>query len=385
MDSQVDQVQVHEIATQAGERAVGVVDGKSRKLVRTFVSGADEVIDIYEGKDGQLELVKRSIPLGSIEQFPVGDPRRKRAESGGTACGSECLDKIFKDFDALLTKFEAAQKVEPTRLEKIDDFYVSRVGVLIHEECFEKYGKEVERWVTDSIVQGMQCMFNNVNYTATRERRSMGRESHIPRLMSLFNSSQAVKEGAIFDANGSPRIMTNPCQDYKSLPIAKDMKVHQKCSYVPEAKLGAPKLICQVDQFNGAVSIHSANMDLTVSRRNNGYGSGPHNKMPTYVNWKAKTKVYNYPVVAFIGTNHLLDEDLFKSKFWHEVMHNLGYGHLDENVPDRAFFCEVACFGKAYGFIQMEIDGAEAQCESPGNSTSTFSQLEDIKRVIVNF
>ena len=51
----------------------------------------------------------------------------------------ECYDKNYSKFTELLAQFKEVQKKAPRNLPKIDDFYVSRVGVLIHEECFEKF------------------------------------------------------------------------------------------------------------------------------------------------------------------------------------------------------------------------------------------------------
>jgi hypothetical protein len=78
------------------------------------------------------------------------------------------------------------------------------------------------------------------------------------------------------------------------------------------------------------------------------------------------------------------EDEVFKATFWHETMHNLGYSHLDDG-PDRAFFCQAACFGKAYRLDKDTIDGAWDQCESKISGTSTYGELEYIKRVIIGY
>lgn len=361
-----------------------MVNGKPQKLIRTIASGADEILEMYEDENDNLELIRRSTHPALRSEFAIGNSANPAADGEIATCGSKCYERNFKAFDALLTKLEGSVN-STSKLQKIDDFYVSRVGVLIHEECFKKYGEKIEKWVTDATVQGMACHFDNYTIAKHFNQQSISYESHIPRLMNLFSSSQQVNEGAVFDMNGKPNIMTNPCEDYKSLPLAKDMRVSPNCKYVPEVKLGAPKVICQSDQFALAVSIHNRSGHLSGS---NAYASGPHSKMPSYVNWNGKTKVYNYPVIGFVDSDRLLNEETFKAKFWHEIMHNCGYAHGDyahgDEEPDRAYFCETACFGKAYGFNESKIDGARYQCEASDSNSSTFSELEDIKRRIIS-
>jgi hypothetical protein len=265
-----EQVQVCD--EQPCARRVGAVEGKLRRPKRVIETGADEIVEIYEGKDGGLELVTRSTrPALRDTSRPPGDL---------VPCGPECLERTLQEFDQLLAEFESAQKKPAQKdLPKIDDFRVSRVGVLIHEQCFELYGPKVEQWVTDAVVQGMTCQFNSAAMSKRDGKRGMAYQSHIPRQLNLFRGAQRVDEGAIYMTTLATIIMTSPCEDYKTLPIAKDMKISSNCSYVPEVMLGAPKLICQVDRWSNAASIYSDEIYLDDVRIA-GYASGPYNKMP---------------------------------------------------------------------------------------------------------
>ncbi|MCB0347791.1 MAG: hypothetical protein KDD37_03105 [Bdellovibrionales bacterium] len=360
MDGVVDQV--YECKDQTCERKFDIVNGKPQRLVRTIASGGDEVIEVFEDKQGKLQFVKKSTR------------RLQRVEYSGTQTEGDfcfdCYDKNYSKFSELLSQFEEKQKTKPRNLPMIDDFYVSRVGVLIHRECFDKFGGQfdVEKAVTDAVVKGMSCKMDLVSESEKYlDTKGQAYYNHIPRLVNLLTNSSRVNDGLILsDTSNNPVLMENPCQNYKTLPIAKDMDVKKDCEYVPEVELGRPKVICQADQFALAADKHN-NSNRLANASAVAYGTGPEDRHPSFVNYNGKTKVYNYPVVAF--NRDQMSETQFKSTLWHEMMHNCGYSHSDEGTPDYAYMCEIACFGDEYpnkdDFDENTIGTAGQYCVEP--------------------
>jgi hypothetical protein len=278
----------------------------------------------------------------------------------------DCYEDNYAEYERLLAQFKKAQAVKPRKLRKIDDFYVSRVGVLIHEQCFDgRFDFDVEQAVVDAMVKGMTCQVGLVG----KSERALGTKgeayySHIPRLVNLLTNSTRVDEGAVLeDIENRPVLMRNPCQSYRTLPIAKDMEVSEDCEYVASIELGRPKLICQVDQFALAVDLLKDEYQLHANDDGaTAYSSGPHNRQAAFVNYESRTKVYNYPVIGFRKSNQIHPVE-FRSSFWHELMHNLGYTHTgklgSDAPPDYPYFCEIACFGDEY--IQAATTDAQRE------------------------
>lgn len=383
MDGQVDQV--YECKNQTCERQYQVVNGKPQRLVRTIASGPDEIIEMYEDKNGKLELVKKTTRPAMRTEFSR-DPNGNTATEGDFCF--DCYDENYSALMGLLDNLEAVQKqaIPKNRLKKIGSFYESRSGVLIHEECFEQYGEQVEKWVTDATVEGLSCHgMSEAMYSDRTGNRGSSYYSHIPRLMNLFtqgSQSGAFTEGALLQVGGKTEVLQNPCEDYKSLPLNLANKIHRNnCEFDGRFNLTQPKIICQVDKFSLAISEYDGSNNL-ANASVAAYATNPNTIQPVYLNWKGKTEVYNHPVISFVPRGRKLNETQFKATFWHELLHNCGYSHGDEGHPDYAYFCATACFSKSYNFSETIVGAARNQCEQAEKSNTSASFLEDIRRTI---
>jgi hypothetical protein len=386
MDGQVDQV--YECKDQSCERQYNIVNGKPQRLVRTIASGPDEVIEMYEDKNGKLELIKRTTSPIALSEFSVGS--NGATEGGLPGCGPECYDRSYNLLMTLLDDFEAAQKVNVRKpnLKKIGNFYESRVGVLIHEECFQQYGDDVEKWVTDATVEGLNChITTEFEYDSKGNGRGQSYSRHIPQLVNLFSRDRdaPVTEGAVYynKATGKVEIMENPCENHAQFGLNLGSKIHpDNCSFNGSFNLTQPKIICQVDKLELAVN-ESGSENAYANAAVRAYATNPNYLKPAFINWpQGKTEVVNHPIIGMVPRATKFSEAEFKSTYWHEIMHNCGNSHKDTGHPDYAYFCATACFGKAHSFSDILIEGAKRQCESAVISDNTHTSLETIKRVI---
>ncbi len=383
MDGQVDQV--YECKNQTCERQYQVVNGKPQRLVRTIASGPDEIIEMYEDKNGKLELVKKTTRPAMRAEFSR-DPNGNAATEGDFCF--DCYEERRSDLIEMVLKLRPDKGIfVPKRnLKQVGSFFESRSGVLIHEECFEQYGEQVEQWVTDATVEGLSCHINTeTSYKNRTGNRGKSYYSHIPRLMNLFTKDSqggAFKDGMLLNMDGKTELFENPCEDYKSVPLNLESKIHKNnCEFDGRFNLTQPKIICQADQLELAINEYNGATryaDASVTA----YATNPNGMRPVFVNWKNKTEVYNHPVISFVPRGRKLNETQFKATFWHELLHNCGYSHDDEGHPDYAYFCATACFSKSYNFSAGIIDGARAQCETSEKNDGSMSQLETIRRVI---
>lgn len=381
MDGAVDQV--YECKDQTCERKYEVVNGKPQRLIRTIASGPDEVIEMFEDKNGKLELIKRTRRPISLSEFSTST----NTDTEGGFC-FECYDQNYNSLLSMLDTFEAAQKVKVPKynLKKIGNFYESRVGVLIHEECFQQYGDDVEKWITDATVEGLNChITSEFEYDTQGRGRGQSYSQHIPRLVNLLspNANGPFSEGAVYynKNSGKVEVMQNPCEEYSAFGLNLESKIHKdKCEFDGRFNLTQPKIICQVDKLELALNEKGDNAYANAAVK--AYATNPNYMKPAFVNWQGRTQVINHPVVGMVPRERKFSEAEFKATYWHELLHNCGYSHKDESHPDYAYFCATACFGKAYSFSDILIDGAKRQCESSQNSDNTQTSLDTIKRII---
>lgn len=260
-----------------------------------------------------------------------------------------CLEENYAQFQKLLAKFKAAAR--PTKLEKIDDFYLSRVGVLIHEECFDTFGSrlDVEQAVTDAIVTGFTCMIKGKEFAD----RQVGRDDmnyanggsvyqkHVPRLVNLFTRHHRVSFAPIHSQTTAGGMVdlrwSDPCQSHATDLGHGDLRDGKPCRFVPEVELGRPKVYCRADNFTRIGLAQQGGEGRAAS-------SLPFSVNPSFLPWQDKVKVYNPPMVTFLPKSHGMDAGAFQSTLWHELFHNLGYEHDSNTAQDDPYFCQVACF-----------------------------------------
>lgn len=267
----------------------------------------------------------------------VGDPH----------CYS-CLEENYAQFQKLLTQFKAAPK--PTTLEKIDDFRLSRVGILIHEGCFDTFGSrfDVEQAVTDAIVTGFTCMIKGKEFADRQVDRGdmnyanggSAYQKHVPRLVNLFTRHHRVSFTPIHAPTATGDILetrwSDPCQSHITGLGHGDLRNGKPCRFVPEVELGRPKVYCHADNLTKIGLIQQGGEGRAV-------GSLPFSVNPSFLLWQDKVKVYNPPMVTFLPKSHGMDAGAFQSTLWHELFHNLGYEH-DSKIDQDPYYCQVACF-----------------------------------------
>jgi hypothetical protein len=386
MDGQVDQA--YECKDQGCERPYKMVNGKPQRLVRTVAFGPNEILEVHEDENGQLEAIKRIKDPGASSAPAAGSAAK---EGEVASCGPECHEKNYNAILTLLDALESKQKIEvpKNKLKKVGSFYESRVGVLIHEECFQQYGDAVEKWVTDATVEGLICHGKNeAGFTGMTGQRGQSYSRHIPQLVNLFspNPNGSFSEGVIYynSASGNIEVMRDPCRNHDAFGLNLGSRIHQdNCEFDGRFNLTQPKIICQVDRLELAIAESGGNNHYADGKRA-AYASNPNHMKPAFINWKDKTEVVNHPIIGMVPRNEKFSEAEFKATYWHELLHNCGNSHDDKGHPDYAYFCATACFGKAYPFSDILIEGAGRQCESSQHSDNTESSLDTIRRVIYN-
>ncbi|MCB0348259.1 MAG: hypothetical protein KDD37_05460 [Bdellovibrionales bacterium] len=383
MDGHVDQV--YECKDQVCERKFNIVNGKATSMVRTIASSDNkQVVEVYEAKNGDLQFVERNTQPVKILDFA-------NSFTEGDFCFT-CYDKNYSKFSEMLKDFE--NKPKPIKLPKIDDFYMSRVGVLIHEECFEIYGDkfDVEQAVTDSVVKGFSCMMKGKEFANKKEASGdtfyanggAAYTSHIPRLVNLFTQQKKINYAPIrsttSDGAKFRMDLKNPCKELSKIPGYENLPIYDDCKFVPEVELGRPKIFCNPDELTLAAEKREGT-DLLASAHDRALGSLPNSVYPLYKNWKGKTKVYNPPAVTFLPAAHGIDEGTFQSTLWHELNHNCGYEHNSKEHMDP-YFCQVACFWNEHASkTQSPSTRAESAKACISNAKPTSSDNAAANRI----
>ena len=296
-------------------------------------------------------LAALSAPVAAAEPAP---PRARPPDFIGPVLGDgfcfDCLERNFAQFRQLTARFKRLPK--PAQPERIDDFIVSRVGILIHEDCIKAFGDrlDVEQVVTDTVITGFQCMIDRKHEADRRARRGefdfanggAAYREHIPRLLNLFTQHAVVNDVVTwgYGADGAwARVdLRDPCREfgklgYPTLALARD------CSKASEVPLGQPKLFCGIDALSDVVTRrHHASPESSRA-----LATLPQMAYPIYKNWQGKTRVYNAPMITFLPLTHDMDAGTFMSTLWHELAHNIGYEHGSETQMDP-YYCQTACF-----------------------------------------
>ena len=262
----------------------------------------------------------------------------------------DCRAQNVARFEQLTRQFQRARRSAVP--ERLDDFVVSRVGVLIHEDCFAAFGDriDVEQVVTDAVITGFQCMLDQKD-AADRRFRDGALDfadggaivrDHIPRLLRLFTRHQAYPQAVAwgFTPAGSTNLVTlaDPCRDHAQLGYP-SLQVHSDCRHVAEVPLGQPKLFCSIDALSELVTQrHHRAPESTRA-----LATLPQMAYPVYKNWQGRTRVYNAPMITLLPLTHDMAAGVFMSTLWHELLHNAGYEHGSDTHADP-YFCQTACF-----------------------------------------
>jgi hypothetical protein len=290
----------------------------------------------YFKYEDELEKLKQEEPA-RVERYFA------ETEGAHNLCW-DCYKRDYNAFTKLLETYKAIKK--PRRLRRIGDFIVSRVGVLIHKSCEEKYGREydVEEQVTQAVVKGMSCFTDFLEKKAPWEKatsdaifgksRVLAYGNHIPRALNLFTTTfnwdpetyecKDVLEDEYYTSRGAKA----PCVDYKTPDYMK------------------PKVICE----------NLVDAEELGARGAYGYASGGGDTGSGVFVSGNKTVVLPHPFVSVMddgeGRNKY-DKTNFQSIVWHELMHNMGYKGGDHPEHQMIHHCENDCFKNA---------GARGQC-----------------------
>lgn len=238
---------------QAG--GIGAPDGKPTSAATSATSPPDEEDEAAPPSDTTLRA-----GVTGPRTFNLNEGLWTR---GGVLapCDEACQAGKYQDAAGIIARLAEAMRTPraaaaPAGLRRIDDFYESRVGVLIHEECFSQYPYDIEEAVSEAFVQGMQCMHDMVatSDAAARfqvdQRDNMAFRFHIPRLVNLLSPENWTQEKhPMFGDYGDMRPMRSPCNpDGISPDYAEKLNILPDCKYVPEVEMGRPKLWCLNEQ-----------------------------------------------------------------------------------------------------------------------------------------
>lgn len=280
---------------------------------------------------------------------------------GGGFC-FDCLADNYAQFKALSARF--ARMRRPVEPERLGDFVVSRVGILIHEDCYQAFGDrlDLEQVVTDTVLTGFQCTIERKREAERRGRHGAPAyvdggapyREHIPRLLNLFTRHAPVADAVAwgFAADGSRvRIdLRDPCREYPKLGYAA-LDLTSDCRFASEVSLGQPKLFCSIDALSAAVTRRHHRSPET----SRALATLPQMAYPLFKVWEGRTQVYNAPMITLLPLSHDMEAGVFMSTLWHELMHNIGYEHGSAQYMDP-YFCQTSCFWQQHAALWQAPD-----------------------------
>lgn len=295
-----------------------------------------------------------AVLLAMLAATPIAGAAQRPPDYLGPVLGDgfcyDCLADNYAKFRALTARF--ARLPRPAEPDRLGDFVVSRVGILIHEDCYEAFGDrlDLEQVVTDTVVTGFQCLIERKREAERRGRHGdpayvdggAPYRDHIPRLLNLFTQHALVPNAVAwgFSPAGSPvRVdLREPCREYSKLGYSA-LDLTPDCRFASEVPLGQPKLFCRIDALSDAVTKrHHSSPESSRA-----LATLPQMAYPLFKVWKGRTQVYNAPMITFLPLSHDMEAGVFMSTLWHELMHNIGYEHGSSQHMDP-YFCQASCF-----------------------------------------
>jgi hypothetical protein len=347
---------LYECKDQVCETRSDFASGKANKLIRQITQGTTRKFEIFERRNGQMLLVdKGSEQVKKTELFEgIAD------HTEGFALCDNC-DETITEFVQMVDDMKDIQEHVSSNisdLKRKGDFYVSRIGILIHENCFEpgRWQFNIEEAIVDSMVQGMAC---------------------------LAEGHQIVEEDG-----GIEKASTK----YSLFP-----------QFVNHMKQGQ-MIFCETDDIEKAAIASTQDKESRLIREKAlDYASVGHNG---YIKYGEKTYKGGF-VVLKIDQNANRSKEEVMATIFHGTTHNLGYIHEDHDEllvaaqtaqanlgststagkvyhNDYAYLCEVGCFPEVYTKLlgQSKVEAAYRHCLDYNISRHASDTTYDIRELM---
>ena len=335
-----------------------------------------------------------------------------RNEVSGDRSGHEVDDIDYERYDENTAQFNqfletlrpfAQSPAPPQTIEKVDDFYISRAGIMFHEECveedfdfFEAGGNPIqdfEQMLTDAAVRGLTCMSRGDSYYRERMDGNVTSAYNLmPRFLNLLNDRRPADQNPKVDfrrEDGSRFTRDLNCENYMSMfPEANQFPIYRDCEIIRDIP-NLPKIFCGQDNWDKMNDTHRDSSDQFDSA--GARATLPNSARPIIKNFKGKTKIYTGPGI-FLNTDAMRSRlsGQIQSTVFHELFHNLGYQHenrddegnlMHKGHNDYAYACQAACFYSEFeermGNIGIGEMNAAKLCFSNQYDEDSYSQASN--------
>ncbi|MEZ5471675.1 MAG: hypothetical protein R3E90_07830 [Marinicella sp.] len=334
-------------------------DGEQQRFQRTFVEG-DYLYEMLIKKDGDYVLVKS-------ERHKAQLPLDKKGRFCFTCYSDEAkrFVELLNDFKAIQKKYQR-NKAPSAKLKKLDDFRISKTGILIHEECFVpgRFQFDVEEAVVNTLIKTMSGLIEledkyverfPTRSTVTREDfgTSQVLQSHVPKLVNTLDPvnwqpsdvfrhvSYKVEDMSLqFYPDDNPGVSgTDPCMEIFKVGL-------DRCEFVSRIAPSRPKIFCQPDEWSAnAHKIHN-HLDGHFA-----YTSTPQKPVSfVKVGLDERIKIYNGPGITFMPERTRdFSSERFQSTLTHELFHNMGYEEDSRDYNYYYYTCQAALHWDTHG------------------------------------
>lgn len=318
----------------------------------------------------------------------------------------ECYDRNVAEFNEFLESIQGYSGVPADELEKVDDFYISRVGVMIHEGCLEKNFDfieddpliEFEQMITDGVVRGLTGLSRGESYYRERmEGNVTSAYNLMPAFLDLLTNRSFADQDPTIDftrVDGTRYRRALNCDNYYSIfesVHADRFPIHNKCEVIQDVP-DLPKIFCSLDNIGRMYDMsHDDNFSGDGAR-----GSIPQKNNVIVKNHNRKTKIYTGQAI-FLNPEKLGNRcsARIQATIFHELFHNLGYDHevMDDegNIVykghnDYAYACQAAWFYSEFK-ENMEIrnvapSNAYEFCLNNNYDPDNYSDKRNIRKAI---
>lgn len=321
----------------------------------------------------------------------------------------DCYDRNVAEFNEFLDSIKPYAGAPAGQLEKVDDFYISRVGVMIHEGCLEKDFEfieeepliEFEQMITDGVVRGLTCLSKGETYYRTRMEGGVTSAYNLmPAFLKLLtDNSPADQEPQMYfrEIDGGHYTRDLNCQNYSSVfPNADKFPIHDDCEEIRDIP-SHPKVFC--DQDNVIKLLDSFAKAGDRFSQHGARGTNGKWNVPIVKNYLGRTRIYTGPAI-FLNADKVKGNPSgeIQSTVFHELFHNLGYEHETEDDEynlvykyhnDYGYACQAACF---YSEFEEQMENNDVAKESAAKicfnnkyDPSNYSEKISIQGAIAEF
>lgn len=282
------------------------------------------------------------------------------AHTEGNIC-FECYDenrnlisRLVEDFRLIDNAYKDG-KTNPKHLKDYqhdNNFKVSRIGILIHKECFEpgrfKRGFNVEEVIVSAFVEAIDNLIEGEERATKYDHPENAIiKSHIPRLLHFFDREVWGKNSDHVDVYD---LITEKVYKDLDKPCTQlNLEGIKNCKFNPKVERYRPKLFCNRDEFSKKIKDFEAN-------GGNAAASMLGNPSLMAKEYKGTTNLYGGNFIMFNeGNTKNITELGFKATAMHEFFHNLGYSDTGGTIS-YGFGCLPYMFQNSAGLDDNTID-----------------------------